>query len=100
MERHEAPSKPSCSGHCDQCSPIEEGTPADSQRPLVGWTFGGAALAFFAVPVLAMAIGAAVGRGEPTHQLLGALAGLVIGTIGALGVARTFSRICTSEDQA
>ncbi|MFW6124592.1 MAG: hypothetical protein ACOC46_00475 [Pirellulales bacterium] len=47
-----------------------------------------ASISFFLVPTLLAIVGAALGRGDPTWQLLGAVAGLAAGAGLVIGVAR------------
>lgn len=82
--------------HCAACAACEHGTetpsgggpshgrPPDRQErwPVL------ASISFFLVPTLLAIVGAALGRGDPTWQLLGAVAGLAAGAGLVIGVAR------------
>ena len=86
LDRPTGPCAPVCS-HCrmDASCPAEPGA-------LSGWRLTATAAGVFLLPLGLAAAGAALCGQQPTWQFLGALAGLVVGLVGAVVVARCVRR--------
>ena len=87
----------STESHCSSCSacPIEDCPTDGGNDPqlLVGWQFGFASMGLFLGPVVLAIIGAAWCFGESSEgRLLGAIAGLMLGMVASMGIARWLSR--------
>ena len=83
---------PGCHG-CAMCEcPAAEGV-----GPVSGWRLGLAAMGLFLGPIVLAIVGAACCRESQAGQLLGAVAGLVVGMVGAVAIARLFPRLLQVE---
>jgi hypothetical protein len=70
---------------------------AEEAGPVAGWRLGMASLGLFVGPVVLAILGAACCRGSQAGQLLGGVAGLVVGMIGSVVIARRLPRLLRVE---
>ncbi len=89
MHIHDDSSRPECE-NCSGCSVGDSPpTPDAADEPgLAGWRLVSTSIGMFLVPIALAIIGAICGGGNPGSQLLGALVGLTIGIVAAVGIAR------------
>jgi hypothetical protein len=75
------PPRPSaCPADCPGCLETEV-DPISSSVPLAGWPLVATSLLAFLVPLLFALGGAVVSRSSPARQLLGCVAGFIIGMV-------------------
>ncbi|MBN2474432.1 MAG: hypothetical protein JXB62_07475 [Pirellulales bacterium] len=65
--------------------------------PPSGWRLGLVFTGLFLVPVVLAIAGAVAMRDSAAGQLVGGLAGLGLGLVGAMGASRALHRTCRSE---
>ena len=71
---------PVCHVDCPGC-PESDPAPGPDSVPLAGWSLAGTAVLTFLVPLLFALTGAVVLRSSPAGQLVGCVAGLIIGMV-------------------
>ena len=71
---------PVCHIDCPGC-PESDPDPSLDSVPLAGWSLAGTAVLTFLVPLLFALTGAVVLRSSPAGQLVGCVAGLIIGMV-------------------
>ena len=86
------PRPSTCAVDCPGC-PEAAADPIPDSVPLAGWSLAGTALLIFLVPLLFALAGAVISRSSLAGQLLGCVAGLIMGMVIARSVFPTSSEI-------
>ncbi len=63
-------------------------------RPLIGWGMVGSSIMFFVLPLIFALVGAVILRSGPGLEVIGGVAGLVVGMTTACLLARLINRKC------